>query len=165
MYSSCYFKNLVAAALLVLLGATAAHAQFTAQWLDIGTFHGTYVESGAQDEVNSTAADGMEWPAILRNSSHFRAKAFWIGTKDWTDPNGQNWPYFRGSHRAAHRRCRRNLPRTKRSPVSRTEDTVVEVDGALSFDNVAVLDEIDPGHSSGPYGAQHPQYAHVGITD
>ncbi len=143
MNSSCYFRNLVAAALLVFLGSTAAHAQFTAQWLDIGTFHGTYVESGAQDEVNSTAADGMEWPAILRNSSHFRAKAFWIGTKDWTDHNGQNWPYF----------VARIGPRTAGADVTfpvqnvlrgRTEDTVVEVDGALSFDNVAVLDEIDP---------------------
>ena len=144
MTSSSYFRSIAVAALLVMFGTNLAHAQFTAQWLDIGTFHSTYVESGAQDEVNSTAADGMEWPAILRNSSHFRAKAFWIGTKDWTDPNGQTWKHY----------VARIGPRTAGADVtfpiqnrliSKTEDTIVEVDGLLSFDNVAVMDEIDPG--------------------
>ena len=139
----CYLQSLVAVLLVFGLGPATAHAQFTAQWLDIGTFHGTYTESGAQHEGNSSAADGMEWPAILRNSSHFRAKALWLGTKDWTDPNGQTWPYF----------VARIGPRTAGADVtfpiqnvllSKTEDTIVEVDGALSFDNVAIVDEIDP---------------------
>ena len=143
MKTHCYSRILVAVLLLFSLGAATAHAQFTAKWLDIGTFHGTYTESGAQHEQNTSAADGMEWPAIMRNSSHFRAKALWLGTKDWTDPNGQNWPYF----------VARIGPRTHGADVtfpvqnviiSRTEDTVVEVDGALSFDNVAIVDEIDP---------------------
>ncbi len=143
MKASGYFFRAIATLVLVAMSAGFAHAQFTAQWLDIGTFHSTYVESGAQDEVNSSAADGMEWPAILRNSSHFRAKAFWLGTKGWTDPNGQMWPYF----------VARIGPRTAGADVtfpvqnlliSRTEDTVVQVDGALSFDNVALVDEVDP---------------------
>ena len=144
MRLSCYIKAFAAAMVLVAGTAVTADAQFTAQWLDIGTFHGTYTESGAQHEGNSSAADGMEWPAILRNSSHFRAKALWLGTKDWTDPNGQNWPYF----------VARIGPRTAGADVtfpvqnmliSKTEDTIVEVDGALSFDNVAIVDEVDPG--------------------
>jgi len=143
MSNLCYLRNFAIAALLLFMGVSEAKAQFTAQWLDIGTFHGTYVESGSQDEVNGTAADGMEWPAILRASSHFRARAFWIGTKNWTDPNGQSWPHF----------VARIGPRTAGADVtfpvqnvirSKTEDTVVEVDGLLSFDNVAVIDEIDP---------------------
>ncbi len=143
MKSSSYY--LAASAALLMLSATAVdvQAQFTAQWLDIGTFHGTYTESGAQHEGNSSAADGMEWPALLRNSSHFRAKALWLGTKNWTDPNGQQWPYF----------VARIGPRTAGADVtfpvqnlllSKTEDTIVEVDGALSFDNVAIIDEVDP---------------------
>ena len=140
-----YYTPVLAAALLLFsIGAADVHAQFTAKWLDIGTFHGTYTESGAQHEGNSSAADGMEWPALMRNSSHFRAKALWLGTKDWTDPNGQNWPYF----------VARIGPRTAGADVtfpvqnvliSRTEDTEVTVDGALSFDNVAIVDEVDPG--------------------
>lgn len=144
MKISYYMKALSAGLLLFTFVPMAATAQFTAQWLDIGTFHSTWTESGAQHEGNSSAADGMEWPSILRNSSHFRAKALWLGTKDWTDANGQSFPYF----------VARIGPRTAGADVtypvqnvliSKTEDTVVEVDGALSFDNVAVVDEIDPG--------------------
>ena len=145
-YMRKYFHigAVVSLVLFALISVGTADAQFTAQWLDIGTFHGTYTESGAQHEGNGSAADGMEWPSILRNSSHFRAKALWVGTKDWTDQNGQQWPYF----------VARIGPRTAGADVtfpvqnlliSKNEDTVVEVDGALSFDNVAVLDEIDPG--------------------
>lgn len=142
MKVSC-FHLLTAALTVLLLGVGEAQAQFTAQWLDIGTFHGTYTESGAQHEGNGSAADGMEWPAILRNSSHFRAKAFWLGTREWTDPNGQTWPYF----------VARIGPRTAGADVSfpvqnrllsKTEDTIVNVDGLLSFDNVAVIDEVEP---------------------
>jgi len=127
--------------LLVLIPSVAS-AQFTAQWLDIGTFHNTFTESGAQDEVNGSAPNGLEWPAILRSSSHFTAAAFWVGTKDWTDANGQDFPYF----------VARIGPRTSGADVtfpvqnrliSRTEDTVIEVDGSTSFDNVAIVDEVD----------------------
>ena len=144
MRKTYYTPGLVAALLFFSMGIADVHAQFTAKWLDIGTFHGTYTESGAQHEGNSSAADGMEWPALMRNSSHFRAKALWLGTKDWTDPNGQTWPYF----------VARIGPRTAGADVtfpvqnvliSRTEDTEVTVDGALSFDNVAIVDEVDPG--------------------
>lgn len=143
MKAPSYYLAALSALLVLAASAVDVHAQFTAQWLDIGTFHGTYTESGAQHEGNSSAADGMEWPALLRNSSHFRAKALWLGTKNWTDPNGQQWPYF----------VARIGPRTAGADVtfpvqnlllSKTEDTVVEVDGALSFDNVAIIDEVDP---------------------
>ena len=142
MKVSCYYLTALAA-LLLFMSVGEAQAQFTAQWLDIGTYHSTYTESGAQHEGNSSAQDGLEWPAILRNSSHYRAKALWLGTKDWTDPNGQNWPYF----------VARIGPRTAGADVtfpvqnliiSKTEDTIVEVDGALSFDNVAIVDQVDP---------------------
>ena len=135
-------KSLLAGACLLILAPAVSMAQFTAQWLDIGTLHSTWTESGAQDEVNSSAANGMEWPAMLRSSSHFQARALWLGTKDWTDPNGTRHPYF----------VARIGPRTAGADVtfvvqnllkSKTEDTVVEVDGALSFDNVAIIDEVD----------------------
>ena len=143
MKALAYLRAVTATFLIVAVTTGISHAQFTAQWLDVGTFHSTYVESGAQHEGNSSAADGLEWPAILRNSSHYRARALWLGTKDWTDPNGQSWPYF----------VARIGPRTAGADVSfpvqnllvsRTEDTIVEVDGALSFDNVAIIDEVDP---------------------
>ncbi len=77
-----HFKALTIGTFLLMLTPTVAMSQFTAQWLDIGTFHSTYTESGAQHEGNSSASDGMEWPAILRNSSHYRARALWAWHKE-----------------------------------------------------------------------------------
>ena len=112
-----------------------------AQWLDIGAYHHAYDESGARHEVSPEPA-GMEYPAILRHSGHIRAKAFWIGVKDWTDPQGQHYPYY----------VARIGPRGSGVPfpiqnklIGRYEDTVVEVNGTHSFGNRAILDEIDPG--------------------
>lgn len=128
--------------LLCLLSWSEVQAQFTAQWLDIGSYHSTYVESGARHEISNTPG-GMEWPAIMRESSHMRARAFWIGTKDWTSPEGQNFPYYvmrigpRGSGSG------QTFPIQNRI-ISKYEDTIVNVDGAFSFDNVAIVDEVDP---------------------
>ncbi len=142
MKISYHFRALTIGVFLFVLTPAVAMSQFTAQWLDIGTFHNTFTESGAQDEVNGSAPNGLEWPAILRGSSHFTAAAFWIGTKNWTDSNGENHPYF----------VARIGPRTAGADVtfpiqnrliSKTEDTVVEVDGSTSFDNVAIV-EVDP---------------------
>ena len=113
------------------------------QWLDIGAYHHAYVATGARHET-SVEPEGMEYPAILRHSGHINWKGFWIGVKDWTDPQGQHYPYY----------VARIGPRRSGSDVSfpiqhqligRYEDTIVEVNGAPSFDNVARLDEIDAG--------------------
>ncbi|GAB5521755.1 MAG: hypothetical protein RhofKO_40060 [Rhodothermales bacterium] len=129
----------LALALMVGLGARQANAQFLATWLDIGEYHHTYVESGAKHE----AAPGMNWPAYMRESGSLRAKAFWVGVKDWTGPDGINYPHF----------VSRIGPRTPGGGVtfpvelkliSKYEDSEVEVDGVFSFDKVAVVDEVDP---------------------
>jgi len=120
-----------------------ASAQFTAKWLDIGTFHNTWTESGAQDELNGSAPNGLEWPAIMRMSSHYTAKAFWVGTKDWTDPAGRKYPYFVARIGPRGAGADVTFPVQNRL-ISRTEDTVIEVDGLLAFDNVAIVDEIAP---------------------
>ena len=130
--------------LLLFLSVGDAQAQFTGQWLDIGAYHHIYVESGARQEAAAGTAEGMEYPAILRESSHMWAKALWMGVKDWTDDRGESFPYF------VARIGPRNPGIEVTSPIqnrliARYEDTFVEVDGALSFDNVAIIDEVDPG--------------------
>ncbi|MDX1546454.1 MAG: hypothetical protein R3247_05680 [Rhodothermales bacterium] len=142
------FKTVAATAswaLCLLLLAGEAHAQFRGFWLDIGEYHNIYSEGGARQEEAPGIPPGMEYPAIIHPdaSSHGWARAFWIGVKDWTDERGQNLPYY----------VARMGPRTPgievTSPVdtriiARFEDTAVEVDGALTFDNLAVVDEVDP---------------------
>ena len=49
---------------------------------------------GAAESRDDDMPEGMEYPAILRHSGHIISKAFWIGVKDWTDPQGQHYPYY-----------------------------------------------------------------------
>ncbi len=141
----CYQSASVIAvlAVFVLCSSGDAQAQFTAQWLDIGEYHAAYVESGARHELAPSNIEGMEWPAIRRFAGNIRARALWIGVHDWTDEEGRNWPTFvarigpRGSGAEI-------LTPIQNKLIGRYEDTNVLVDGALSFDNVAVLDEVDP---------------------
>ena len=128
---------------LLVLCVSDVQAQFTAQWLDIGEYHDTYAESGSKKEGAPGIADGQEWPAILRRSSHNRARAFWIGVKDWTDPQGRNYPTYVSRMGPRSPGVEFSFPVQNRL-IGKYEDTMVLVDGALSFDNVAVLDEVDP---------------------
>ena len=75
-----YARPLLAGALFLIFAPVAVMAQFTAQWLDIGTLHSRWTESGAQREVAAAVSNhGMEWPAKLRQSTHFIARGLWAG--------------------------------------------------------------------------------------
>ncbi len=139
---------------VLLIGATReSDAQFATTWMDIGEMHHGYSELGAHVESN-IGQTGLQWPAILRLSDHYRGQAYWIGLKNWTDPTGQFWDY----------RVARIGPRPDGSsfftPVetrltARFEDTEVIVDGVPSFqriaddftptmDKIGLVDEVDP---------------------
>ena len=136
----------VASGLMFLLfGVEQAQAQFRGFWLDIGSYHHIYSEGGARQEGAPGVPEGMEWPAILRaqTSSHDWARALWIGVKDWRDERGNQFPYFVGRIGPRSPGIEVTTPIDTRI-IARYEDTIVEVDGALSFDNVAVVDEVDP---------------------
>lgn len=111
-------------------------------WLDIGEMQSRYSEAGAHNE-GPTLNRSLEWPAILRGSGHYRAKAYWIGLKNWRDEVGTEWPY----------RVARAGPRLDGAiyftPIesrltARFEDTFVVVDGIHSFDKIATVDVVDP---------------------
>lgn len=116
---------------------------YTAQWLDIGTYHHAYSESGARHWGAETPA-GMEYPAILRHSGQTVANAFWIGIKDWKDPNGKHYPYYVANLGPNEAGAFHTYP-IQNKLIGRYEDTVVEVNGELSFDKEAILEEVDPG--------------------
>ena len=130
------------ALLLIVWTAGEARAQFLQTWVDIGEMQSRYSEVGAHNE-GATGNRSVEWPAIIRGSGHYRSKAYWIGIKNWTDEFGRSWEY----HNA------RVGPRPDGSTyfrpietrlVAKWEDTEVFVDGAASFDKIAVVDEVDP---------------------
>ena len=130
-------------ALLLLLTAGEAHAQFRGFWLDIGTYHNVYSEGGARPEEAAGIPPGMDYPAILRESGHGWARALWIGVKDWTNERGQTFPYYVARIGPREPGIEVTTPVDTRI-IARYEDTEVEVDGALAFDKLAIVDEVDP---------------------
>ncbi|QXD16558.1 hypothetical protein GQ464_006325 [Rhodocaloribacter litoris] len=135
----------IVATLAVLLGAGEARAQFRGFWLDIGEFHNIYSEGGANQEcfVDCGASPGYEYPAILDGSGHGWARAFWIGVKDWTDERGERFPHYVARIGPREPGIEFTSPVDTRI-ISRYEDTEVFVDGALTFQKLAVVDEVDP---------------------
>ena len=116
--------------------------EYTAQWLDISAYHHAYSESGARHWVAETPT-GKEYPAILRHSTHNLANGFWIGIKDWTDHQGEHYPYYVARLGPSQQGAFYTYPIQNRL-IGRYEDTLVEVNGEASFDKEAILDEIDP---------------------
>jgi len=125
-----------------LVGVERAQSQFVMTWLDIGEMHGRYSEAGGHAE-GPTLNRGLEWPAILRSSGHYRAKAFWIGLKNWTDASGRSWDYRVARLGPRPSGGGRFFPIETRL-IAKFEDTEVIVDGATSFDKIAVVNEVDP---------------------
>jgi len=138
------FVTLSFAVLLLAAWSTSeVRAQFLQTWVDIGEMQSRYSEVGAHPE-GPTGNRSIEWPSIIRGSGHYRSKAYWIGLKNWTDEFGRQWEY----HNA------RVGPRPDGSTyftpietrlIAKWEDTEVFVDGAASFDKIAIVDEVDPG--------------------
>lgn len=132
-----------AGVLFVLLGVPDAQAQFRGFWLDIGEYHNVYSEGGSRQEEAPGIPPGMNFPAILRESDHGWARAFWVGTKDWTNERGQNFTHYVARIGPREPGIEFTTPVDTRI-ISRYEDTEVFVDGALAFDKLAVVDEVDP---------------------
>jgi len=128
--------------LLYCFPSSNASAQFAQTWLDIGEMHSRYSEVGAHSE-GPTNNRSLEWPAILRGSGHYRSKAYWIGIKNWTDEFGQLWEYHTTRVGPRPDGSGSFIPLETRL-VSKWEDTEVFVDGVLSLDKVAEVDEVDP---------------------
>jgi hypothetical protein len=85
----------------------------------------------------------MNYPAILRESAHRWANAFWIGTKNWTNESGESFPYYVARIGPRDPGMEFITPIDTRI-ISRTEDTRVFIDGVHVFDNPAEVDEVDP---------------------
>ncbi len=142
MMMSRIFKLSFAALVLVAWTSGEARAQFLMTWLDVGEMHSRYMEVGAHWE-GATGNRSVEWPAILRNSGHYRSKAFWVGVKDFTDEFGTQHEYHvsRVGPRPNGEAWFTPLETTL---IAKYEDTEVLVDGAPSFDKIAIIDEVDP---------------------
>ncbi|MEZ4700004.1 MAG: hypothetical protein R2834_06720 [Rhodothermales bacterium] len=128
--------------MLVAWTTGTARGQFLQTALDIGEMSSRYSEIGFAPE-SGIGNGGMVWPQILRFSNHYRGQGHWIGVRNWTNERGETFDYH----------VARLGPRPDGSvfftPVStrlvaKWEDSEVSVDGAASFREIAIVDEVDP---------------------
>jgi len=126
---------------ILLSQTTDPDSLFEPIWLDIGSYHNIYSSAGAKP-ASQTIPKGMEYPAIMRYSNHEMGNGFWVGVKDWTDPTGQDHPFYVSKIGPLLLKNRDSFPVLHRL-VSRFEDSVVEVDGVVLDHKATPIDEID----------------------
>lgn len=133
---------IAALGMLMLVSADEADAQFRGFWLDIGEYHNVYSEGGARQEIAPGIPEGLQYPAILRNSDHGWARAFWIGTQNFTDESGTEYDYYVARIGPREPGLEFTSP-VNTQIIARSEDTEVYVDDALAFDKLALVDNVD----------------------
>lgn len=85
---------------LVLIGALQSIVTGAeSKWIAVGNLHNWYSEEGCEVEVGRTGQiadqqDGLRWPAQFSYQDMQAAKAFWIGTTNFSDPlAGRTYDY------------------------------------------------------------------------
>ena len=63
--------------------------------MSVGSLQNWYSEVGSEYEEGYVKEQqyGLQWPAIYLHQDIQAAKAIWIGTTNFTDPSGTNYPY------------------------------------------------------------------------
>lgn len=144
-FSLRYNKKYILIGLLTAFCYVPAQAQYSYQWMDVGSLHnfysngGTEIEQGFIDEQQT----GLRWPAIYQSQDAQAAKGLWIGARNVTDENGNSYPV-----RVVHLGPRVNgqgifFP-VEDIMYSKYEDPLVFVDELQSIQNFVEIDEVDP---------------------
>ena len=127
--------------LLLLVGPVKdAQAQWVPKWLNVGDFQMDYLSSGARTECDEC---GWYYPGIEPRSSYMRWIGLWVSARNVTDETGRNWP-IRVSHSGLRVTGVGEVFDVKHILTSKYEQPTVEVDGAATFAEPVVVDEVDP---------------------
>lgn len=141
------YRNLWMILLLSALFPLTSYGQFTYKWMAIGNLHNWFSEVGCEIEVGRASGvsqqDGLQWPAIYDYQDCQAAKGFWIGTTDFVDIEGTDFPY-KVVHVGPRVSGESEFYPTKFTMVSKFEPPVVTVDGVPSFDKRVENDSIAP---------------------
>lgn len=130
--------------LFVFLSSTEVKAQFTNVWMSAGSLHSWYSEIGSELEEAFVRQQqyGMQWPAIYRSQDMQAARGFWIGAKDFTDENGNNFPYKVVTIGPRNPQFYAAYP-VKMELVSKFDAPVVTVDGNLTYQKSVTIDRVE----------------------
>lgn len=129
---------------LFLLTSSRSEAQ-EATWLNVGSLHNWYSAIGNEREhgLVSSQQYGLRWPAIYEFQDAQATKSFWIGARDFND--GVNAPFdYRVIHAGPRVLGNDSFFPEEFQLISRFPATEVFVDGAPTFFEEVMVDDIDP---------------------
>ncbi len=121
------------------------YGQFKNVWMSAGSLHNWYSEIGSELEEAGflkTQQFGMQWPAIYSYQDIQAARGMWIGAKDFTDENGQNFPYKVVTVGPRAPQFYPFYP-IKMELTAKFASSNVYVNGALSFQKNVEIDKVD----------------------
>lgn len=133
-------------ALLIVVGLSpdAIEAQ-QARWLGVGSLNNFYMPVGVEREhaLVSQQQYGLRWPALYDHQDSQAAKAFWIGTTDFTDAQGNNFPY-KVVHAGPRVSGLNSFFPMEHKLIGRFPSVEVLVDDDETFNVADEVDEVDP---------------------
>ncbi|MEP0861444.1 MAG: hypothetical protein HRF52_08405 [Ignavibacterium sp.] len=135
---------LLVSILFVFLSSTEVKAQFTNVWMSAGSLHSWYSEIGSELEEAFVRRQqyGMQWPAIYKAQDMQAARGFWIGAKNFTDENGNNFPYKVVTIGPRNPMFYAAYP-VKMELVSKFDAPIVTVDGNLTYEKSVTIDRVE----------------------
>jgi len=141
-----FFRNKVITILLVLIliPLNNIQAQYKNVWMAAGSLHNWYSSIGSELEEGFQLYQqfGMQWPAYYRSQDMQAARGWWIGCKNFTDENGNYFPYKVVTVGPRNPQFFAAYP-IQMEMVSRFEPTIVTVDGVPSSGKDLVIDRFD----------------------
>lgn len=139
------FNFIILPVLSIILFSNVSTAQYKNVWMSVGSLHNWYSEIGSEIEHGFVARQqyGMQWPAIYRFQDMQAARGFWIGAKNFTDENGDTYPYKVVTVGPRNPAFFAAYP-VKMELIGKFEPTIVSVDGNLSYQKDVVIDRYDP---------------------
>ena len=131
--------------LLLLFWGRSAQAQFANTWLGVGEMWHHYNAGGMESfgSAGTGGSDGLDYPAIIPYANHDRVKALYIGTRDFTDRDGNEYPFFVAHQGHLNDKPDQFFPQ-QLELVHRFERPQVTVDGRETSRKVFSVDRVDP---------------------
>jgi hypothetical protein len=142
-------KNLVKAGvsflILLALPQVSWAQNYETTWMSVGSLHNWYANYGSEIEEGRflKQQDGLMWEAIYPNQDIQAAKGMWIGTTNFTDPDGVLYPHKVISVGPRYGGANIFFPQ-KFELVSKFEPPVVTVDGVVSYGKLVDIKRVDP---------------------
>ncbi len=138
-----YFILTIAALFIFISNET--YSQYNIKWMSIGSIQSWFSEIGSEIEEGriKEQQDGMQWPAIYQYQDCEAARAFWIGSKNFTDENSVTYPY-KVVHVGPRVTGAGEFFPQKFEMTSKFDPPIVSVDGVTSYNNPTDNDNVDP---------------------